>query len=136
MTDLVKKMSISGDFHVKTLGAQKTSSHFGIDDESANLDRNQLDETHGIETVPVADERDKTREKQNRKQPSRIEYAISPNRSRLVGNLDGKRRSKPIKRWLDYQTGEASCTQESLRSRVLLMNSCTHQEILKQYESR
>ena len=51
-------------------------------------------EKHGIETVPVPDERDETTEKQNRKLPSRIEDAISDNSSRLVGNLDGKRRSK------------------------------------------
>ena len=87
-------MSISGDLNAKALGEQKASDHFGSDNESANLDRNQSDETHGIETVPVPDERDETTEKQNRKLPSRIEDAISDNSSRLVGNLDGKRRSK------------------------------------------
>ena len=87
-------MSISGDLNAKALGEQKASNHFGSDDESANLDRHQLDETHGIEIVPVPDERDETTEKQNRKQPSKIEDGISDNRSRLVGNLDGKRRSK------------------------------------------
>ena len=66
-------MSISGDLNAKALGAQKALDHVGMDDESANLDRNQLDETHDIETFPVPDERDKTTEKQNRKQPSRIE---------------------------------------------------------------
>ena len=104
LADLVKRMSISGNLNAKALGAQKVSDHFGTDDESANLDRNLLDETHGIETVPVPDERYEISEKQNRNQPSRIEDAISDNRSRLVGHLDGKRRSKPTKRWLDYQT--------------------------------
>ena len=40
--------------------------NFGTDDEKANLDRNQLDETHGIETVTVPDERDETTEKQDK----------------------------------------------------------------------
>ena len=66
-------MSISGDLNAKTLGAQKASDHFGTDDESANLDRNLLYETHGIETVSVPDERYEISEKQNRNQPSRIE---------------------------------------------------------------
>ena len=67
-------MSISGDLNAKTLGAD----HFGTDDESANLDRNKLDETNGIKTVPVPDERDETIEKQNRKQHQglRILYLI------------------------------------------------------------
>ena len=101
LTDLVERMSISGNLNANAaLGAQKASDHVDTDDddESANLDRNQLDEAHGIETVPVADERDETTEKQNRRQRSMTEDAIMPdNRSRLVGNLDGKRRSKPFK---------------------------------------
>ena len=87
-------MSISGDLNPKALGPQKTSNHFGTDDESANLDRSRLDERHGIETVPVLDERDETTEKQKRKQLSRIEDAISANMSRLVGNLDGKKKKQ------------------------------------------
>ena len=43
-------MSISGDLNAKSLSAQKASDHFGTDDESANLDRNQLDQARGIET--------------------------------------------------------------------------------------
>ena len=58
LTDVIKRMSIIGDLNAKALGAQKASDDFGTDDESANLDRNQLDETHGIETVPVLVERD------------------------------------------------------------------------------
>ena len=96
LTDLVKRMSISGDLNAKALGAQKASDHFGTDDESANLDRSQLDETHGIETVPVLVERDESTEKRNRRQPSKAEDVMSDNRSRLLGNLAGKRRSKPI----------------------------------------
>ena len=97
-------ISISGNLNAKALGAQKALDHFGTDDESANLDWNQLDETHGIETVPVPDEKNETTEKQNKKQPSRIEDAVSDNRSRLVGNIDWKKRNKPTKCWLDYQT--------------------------------
>ena len=63
LADLVKRMSISGDLNAKALGAQKASNHFGTDAESANLDRSQLDETHGIETVPVLVERDESTEK-------------------------------------------------------------------------
>ena len=138
-------MSISGDLNAKALGAQKALDHVGTDDESANLDRNQLDETHGIETFPVPDERDKTTEKQNRKQPSRIEMLyliIKADWESAVGNLDGKRRSKPTKHWLDYQTSQLEQRRSKLHSRimklswVLLMNSCTHQELLKQYGSR
>ena len=70
--------------NANALGVQKALDHFGTDDESANLDRNHLDETHGTETVPVPDERDETSQKQGRKQPSEIEDAISDNRSRLV----------------------------------------------------
>ena len=58
LTDVIKRMSIIGDLNAKALGAQKASDDFGTDDESANLDRSQLDETHGIETVPVLVERD------------------------------------------------------------------------------
>ena len=43
-------MSVSGDLNAKDFGAQKASDHFGTDDESANLDRNQLDQARGIET--------------------------------------------------------------------------------------
>ena len=38
--------------------------NFGTDDEKANLDRNQLDEAHGIETVSVPDERNETTKEQ------------------------------------------------------------------------
>ena len=96
LADLVKRMSISGDLNAKALGAPKASNHFGTDAESANLDRSQLDETHGIETVPVLVERDETTEKRNRRQPSKAADVMSDNRSRLLGNLAGKRRSKPI----------------------------------------
>ena len=95
LADLVKRMSLSGDLNAKALGAQKASNHFGTDAESANLDRSQLDETHGIETVPVLVERDETTEKRNRRQPSKAADVMSDNRSRLLGNLAGKRRSKP-----------------------------------------
>ena len=81
--------------NAKALGAQNASDHFGPDDESANLDRNQLNEAHGIETVPVPDERDETTEKRDRKQPSRIEDAISDNRSRgiLMGREEANQQS-------------------------------------------
>ena len=87
-------MSISGDFNAKALGAQKACNHFGTDDESAHFDR-------------------------TRRQPSRAEDAISDNRSRLVGNLDGKRRSKPIKHWLDYQTSQLEERRSKLHSRII-----------------
>ena len=93
-------MSISGDLNAKPLSAQKASDHFGTDDESANLDRNQLDEAHGTETVLVPDKRDETIEKKNRSQSSSAEDVLADNRSRLVGNYDGKRRSKPTDHWL------------------------------------
>ena len=53
-----------------------------------NFVRNPLNEPYDIQTVSVPDERGKTAEKQNRKQPSRIADAISVERSELVGNLD------------------------------------------------
>ena len=81
---MVKRMSVSGDLNAKDFGAQKASDHFGTDDESANLDRNQLNEAHGIETVPVLDGRDEATEKRNKKQPSRVEDAISDNRGRGI----------------------------------------------------
>ena len=123
LTDLVERTSISGDLNAKAFGAQKVSDHFGTDDESANLDRNRLDETYGLGTVPVPDERDKATEKQNRKQPSKIEDAKSDNRSRLVGNLDGKRRSKPTKCWLDYQTSQLEEKRSKLHSRIVKKSS-------------
>ena len=90
-------MSISGDLNAKALGAQKASDNFATDDESANSNRNWFDETHGIDSVPVTDERDETTEKQNKKQPPRIEDTISDKRSILVGNPNWKKRSKPTK---------------------------------------
>ena len=45
LTDLVKRMSISGDLNAKV---QEASDQFGTDDESANLDRNQLDEKNMV----------------------------------------------------------------------------------------
>ena len=78
-----------------------------------------LDETHGIETILVPDERDETIGKQNRKQSSRIKDAVSDNRSRLVGNLDGKRRSKPTRRWLDYRTYQLEQRRSKLHQRII-----------------
>ena len=119
MTDLVKRMSINRDLNAKALGAWKASDHFDIYDESANLDRNLLDETHGIETVSVPHERDETTEKQNRKPQSRTEDAIPDDMSRLMGNLDGKRRSKPTKHWRDYQTSQLEEGRSKLHSRII-----------------
>ena len=133
---MVKRMSISGNLNANTeLGAQKASDHVDTDDdESANFDRNQLDEAHGIETVPVPDERDETTEKQNRRQRSMTEDAImSDNRSRLVGNLDGKRRSKPFKHWLDYKTSQLEERRSKLHSRIIKKSSAVD-ELL--YSSR
>ena len=127
LTDFVKRMSISGDLNAKALGAQKASDKFGTDDKSANLDRNQLDQINSIESVPVPDERDETTEKQKSKQPSRIEDAISDNRSRLVGNLDGKRRSKQTKRWLDYQTSQLEERRSKLHSRTIKKLSAVYE---------
>ena len=129
-------MSISGNLNANAeLGAQKASDHVDTDDdESANFDRNQLDEAHGIETVPVPDERDETTEKQNRRQRSMTEDAImSDNRSRLVGNLDGKRRSKPFKHWLDYKTSQLEERRSKLHSRIIKESSAVD-ELL--YSSR
>ena len=78
-------MSISEDLNARKRGTRKVSDHFDTDNESANFDRNQLNETNGIKTVPVSDKRDETTEKRNKKQPSRAVDAISDNRSRLVG---------------------------------------------------
>ena len=127
LTDFVKRMSISGDLNAKALGAQKASDKFGTDDKSPNLDRNQLDQINSIESVPVPDERDETTEKQKSKQPSRIEDAISDNRSRLVGNLDGKRRSKQTKRWLDYQTSQLEERRSKLHSRIIKKLSAVYE---------
>ena len=74
---------------------------------------------HMLLKLQVPDERDETLEKWNRRQPSRAEDAISDNRSRLVGNLDGKRRSKPIKHWLDYQTSQLEERRSKLHSRII-----------------
>ena len=95
-------MSISGDLNAKALGAQKACNHFGTDDESAHFDR-------------------------TRRQPSRAEDAISDNRSRLVGNLDGKRRSKPIKHWLDYQTSQLEERRSKLHSRIIKKLSAVYE---------
>ena len=120
-------MSISGDLNAKALGVQKASDKFGTDDKSANLDRNQLDQINSIESVPVPHERDETTEKQKSKQPSRIEDAISANRSRLVGNLDGKRRSKQTKSWLDYQTSQLKERRSKLHSRIIKKLSAVYE---------
>ena len=112
LTDLVKRISISGNLNAKAFGAQKASDHFATDDESANLDRNHFG------TVSVLDERNETTEKQIRNKPSKID-TISDNRSRLVGNLDGKRRSKPTKHWFDYQTSQLEEKRSKFHSRII-----------------
>ena len=43
-----------------------------------------MNEAHGIETVPVLDGRDEATEKRNKKQPSRVEDAISDNKGREI----------------------------------------------------
>ena len=40
LTDLVKMMSINGQFNATVLGAEKASDHFGADVKSVHLDRN------------------------------------------------------------------------------------------------
>ena len=40
MTDLVKMMSINGQFNATVLGAEKASDHFGADVKSVHLYRN------------------------------------------------------------------------------------------------
>ena len=54
-----------------------------------------MNEAHGIKTIPVPDERDETTEKRNRKQPSRVEDAISDHRSRgiLMGREEANQQS-------------------------------------------
>ena len=71
----------------------------------------------------MLDERDDVTEKQNGKQPSRAEDAISDDRSRSVGNLDGKRRSKPTKRWLDFQTSYLEESRNNFHSRTIKRSS-------------
>ena len=40
-----------------------------------------------------------------------------------MGNLDGKRRSKPIKHWLDYQTSQLEERRSKLHSRIIKKSS-------------
>ena len=110
---MVERMSISRDLNAKALGAQKALMINQLIWKEISWMKRMVLKLFQCLRKGMKLQRNETR------QPSRAEDAMSDNRSRLVTNLNGKRRNKPTKGWLDYQTFQLEERRSKLHSRII-----------------
>ena len=122
-------MSISEGLNAGAFGAEMWSNQFGTDGRSLQLDEALLEESN-VDKVPRTSVVDGLVNFGADEATSKIVDDGAPAvRGRLTEIEPGKRKSKPVKRWLAYQTSQLEGRRRKLHS-MLLSKSSAVDELL------
>ena len=129
-------MSISEGLNAGAFGAEMWSNQFGTDGRSLQLDEALLEESN-VDKVPRTSVVDGLVNFEADEVTSKIVDDGAPAvRGRLTEIEPGKRKSKPVKRWLAYQTSQLEGRRRKLHSmfsvnQVQWMSSYIQSEMLR-----
>ena len=129
-------MSISEGLNAGAFGAEMWSNQFGTDGRSLQLDEALLEESN-VDKVPRTSVVDGLVNFEADEATSKIVDDGAPAvRGRLTEIEPGKRKSKPVKRWLAYQTSQLEGRRRKLHSmfsvnQVQWMSSYIQSEMLR-----